>query len=53
MNAETESPLDIYHFVIYHFIIWHESPNGVEVADAEDVSYSETNLGIELVIGDW
>lgn len=42
MNPESHRPLDVRR----------EGPDGVEIAHTEDVTYSDTNLGIELVIGD-
>ena len=40
MNSEPHSPV----------YFRRKRPYGIEVADAEDVTYSETNLGIEGVI---
>ena len=53
MNAKTQTPHDIYHFVIYHLIIWHKAPDGIEVADAEDVAKAYADFGIELAVGCW
>jgi hypothetical protein len=45
MNAETHSPTPIGIIRI--------TPDGIKVADAEDVAEADADLGIELVIGDW
>lgn len=43
MNAKTHGPLNVRR----------EGPDGVKIAYPQDVTDTDTDFGIELVIGDW